>query len=99
MNLDDTSILSQLEELSQHLGIQVRYESMKREGTFSPGGLCRLKGEWLLIINSKAAVRDKIEALASAVNRFDLSQIYLKPGLRDFLESFTEKNERTSKHE
>ena len=99
MNLDDTKILSQLEELTHQLGIQVRYESLKKEGTFSPGGLCRLKGEWLLIINSRAGVKDKIEALASAVNRFDLSQRYLKPGLRDFLERFSEKKEVVLKKE
>jgi len=99
MNLDDNKILSQLEELTHNLGIEVRYEPLKKEGAFSPGGLCRLKGEWLLIINSQAGVKDKIEALASAVIRFDLSQIYLKPGLREFLEKIPEKDDIPSKHE
>ena len=93
MKLDDSNILSQLEELAHNLGIQVRYEPLKREGSFSTGGLCRLKGEWLLIINSHAGVKDKIEALAGAVIRFDLSQIYLKPGLREFLEKVPEKDD------
>jgi hypothetical protein len=50
--------------------------------------LCRLKGQYLLLINSKAPNRDKIEALALAVARFDLSQLFMKPGLRDFLTRF-----------
>jgi len=83
-------MLGQLEELAQSLAIQIRYEPIKKEGTFSPGGLCRLKGENLLIINSKATTKDKIQALAKAVNRFDLSQVYVRPGLREFLDTLPE---------
>jgi hypothetical protein len=83
--LDERSLLGQLEDLARGLGIEVRYEMLKREGASTQGGLCRLKGQYLLLVNSKAPNRDKIEALALAVNRFDLSQVFMKPGLRDFL--------------
>lgn len=86
--MDERSLLGQLEDLGRSLGIEVRYEMLKREGAFAQGGLCRLKGQYLLLINSKAPNRDKIEALALAVNRFDLSQVFMKPGLRDFLARF-----------
>jgi hypothetical protein len=81
-------MISQLEELAQGLDIKIRYEPIKKEGSFSAGGLCRLKGEWALIVNSKASGSDKIEVMAKAVNRFDLTGVYLKPGLREFLERF-----------
>ncbi len=83
--MDERSLLGQLEDLARRLGIEVRYEMLKREGAFAQGGLCRLKGQYLLLINSKAPHRDKIEALALAATRFDLSQVFMKPGLRDFL--------------
>lgn len=83
--MDERSLLGQLEDLARGLGIEVRYEMLKREGASTQGGLCRLKGQYLLLVNSKAPNRDKIEALALAVNRFDLSQVFMKPGLRDFL--------------
>lgn len=86
--MDERSLLGQLEDLSRSLGIEVRYEMLRREGASAQGGLCRLKGQYLLLIHSKAPTRDKIEALASAVSRFDLSQIFMKPGLRDFLARF-----------
>lgn len=86
--MDQGSILGQLEDLARSLGIEVRYEMLKREGAVTQGGLCRVKGQWLFLVNSKASTRDKIEALALAVNRFDLSQIFMKPGLRDFLTRF-----------
>jgi hypothetical protein len=91
--LDKNTLLSQLEELARSLAIEVRYEPLKREGAFTTGGLCRLRGRYLLIIHSKASVPDRIEALASALKRFDLSQLYLKPGLREFLEGFTEQGD------
>jgi hypothetical protein len=91
--LDENTLLGQLEELARSLAIEVRYEPLKREGPFSPGGLCKLRGEYLLIIHSKASVTDKIEALARALKRFDLSQLYLRPGLREFLDGFTEQGD------
>ncbi len=82
---DEKTILGLLEELCQNLGIQVRYEHIQKEGSFYPGGLCRIKGETVMIINSKAADDDKIQVLARAVTSFDLSQVYLRPALREFL--------------
>lgn len=87
--MDESQMLKEIEELAQSLGIEVRYENLKREGGSTSGGLCRLKGRHLLIIHSRAAARDKLEALGTAVNRFELSHLYLKPGLRDFLDRFT----------
>jgi hypothetical protein len=86
--LDERSLLGQLEDLARGLGIEVRYEMLKREGALTQGGLCRVKGQYLLLVNSHAPNRGKIEALALAVNRFDLSQVFMKPGLRDFLNRF-----------
>ena len=88
--MDENTLLRQLEELAESLKVEVRYESFKSEGSFSTGGLCKLKGEYLLIVNSKAAVREKAEAIAGALKRFDLSQVYLRPGLREFLDAFGE---------
>jgi hypothetical protein len=86
--MDEKTLLGQLEDLARSLSIEVRYEPFKKEGLFSSGGLCKLKGHYLLIANTKWSNRDKIEALANAVNRFDLSQVYLRPGLRAFLDGF-----------
>ena len=87
--MDEKNLLGQLEALAQSLSIEVRYDSMTHEGTFSVGGLCRVKGQHVLIINSRAATGEKIDALAKALCRFDLSQVFLRPGLRDFLDRFS----------
>ena len=83
--MDEKEILNQLEELAESLGIIIRYEQLLKEGSFFPGGLCKVKGEDILIINSMAGIDDKIEILANAVVSFDLSRIYMRPALREFL--------------
>ena len=88
--MDENTILGQLEELAQSLGIEVRSEPIKKESTFSPGGLFRLKGRYYLILNTSATLREKIHTVAKAVKRFDLSQVYVRPGLREFLDSSSE---------
>ncbi len=84
--MDEDTLLGQLEELAHALGIEVRYEPLKREGGFFPGGLCRIKGEYALILNAAATTEDKIETMAKALKRFDLSRVYVRPGLREFLD-------------
>ena len=89
--MDERSLLGQLEKLAHELSISVRYEPIESEETFSPGGLCRIKGEHVIIINGRATMPEKIYALARALKRFDLSQVYLRPALREFLESLHSK--------
>jgi hypothetical protein len=85
--LDERTLLGQLERLAQELSIPVRYEPITGEEVFTTGGLCRIKDEYVIIIETRAPAEEKIHALARALKYFDLSQIYLKPALREFLES------------
>ncbi len=84
--IEEQKRLEQLEEAAQSLGIEIRYETFKGESSLSPGGLCRLKGDYLLILNSRSGLSDRVNAIAAAVSRFDLSRTYLRPELREFLE-------------
>jgi hypothetical protein len=86
--MDDYLIIEQLEELAKGFGIQFRYEpiSLEEETINVVGGLCKLKGEQLLIINSKATEKDKIKVFVRALRRFDLDRIYVKPAIRALLD-------------
>jgi hypothetical protein len=88
--LNDDVLLNQLEELAERLGITVRYENMNVEDSPGSGGLCRLKGEYVLIVHSRATLREKIRVATRALRQFDLSGIYLKPVLRELLEESEE---------
>ena len=89
--MDEEAIIDQLEELARGFGIQIRYEAIKQdeESKKVAGGLCLLKGKYVVIINSKGTGRDKIKALAEALKHFDLDQIYIRPVLRELLDKFS----------
>ncbi len=86
--MDEGTIIDYLEELAERFGIQIRYEAIKQDedSINVVGGLCLLKGEYVLILNSKATVKDRIKTLAMAVKHFDLDQIYIRPVLRELLD-------------
>jgi hypothetical protein len=79
-------LLSQLEELAGKLGIAIRYENVTMEESSGSGGLCRLKGEYVLIIHSQAAAEEKIRILLEALKTFSIGDIYVKPVIRELLE-------------
>jgi hypothetical protein len=86
MFMDEEVLLSQLEELADKFKILVRDENINIEESSSTGGLCRVEGKYILILNSKATVREKIQVMIEALNQFDLSDIYIKPVIRGLLE-------------
>jgi len=88
MTMDESTIIPQLEELAETFGLQIRYEPIRSDDDLPNvlGGLCRLKGDNVLIINSNATVRDKIKTLAEAVKNFDLDRVYILPIIRELLE-------------
>ena len=85
--LEDEIILHQLEELAGRLGITVRYESGSSEEYFGSGGLCRLKGNYVLIIHTQAPGQEKIRLFLETLKRFPLDHVYIKPALRKLLEN------------
>ena len=88
--MDENAIIEQLEELIKSFGIQIRREAIKQDedSIHVAGGLCLLKGEYILIINSKATKTDRVKTLAAALKHFDLDRIYLRPVLRELLDKF-----------
>jgi hypothetical protein len=90
--LDEYNIIEQLEELIKTFGVHIRHEPIKQDEDLVKvvGGLCLLRGGYILIINSKATTMERINALATALKHFDLDQIYLRPVLRELLDRIPE---------
>ena len=89
--MNDEILLSQLEELADKLEILVRDENINiDESSTSPGGLCRVEGKYVVILNSKATVKEKIQVMITALRQFDLRDMYVKPVIRELLEGYKE---------
>ena len=90
--MDQNTIIVELEELIKSFGVQIRCEAIKQDEDLINvvGGPCLLRGEYILIINSKTTTMDRIRTLATALKHFDLDQIYLRPVLRELLDRIPE---------
>jgi hypothetical protein len=88
MTMDESTIVRQLEDLAETFGLQIRYEPIRLDDDLPNvrGGVCRFKGDDILIINSNATMRDRIKTLAEAVKNFDLDRVYILPVVRELLE-------------
>jgi len=86
--MDENTIIEELEELIKSFGVKIRNETIKQDQDLVNivGGLCLLRGEYVLIINCKATTMDRIKTLATALKHFDLDHIYLRPVFRELLD-------------
>jgi len=62
----DQRELHDLERLAERLGIEVRSRVL-RGAPGSGSGLCRVRGKWLLILNSHSTVHEKRSVLNDAI--------------------------------
>jgi hypothetical protein len=99
--MDEPPIVDLLEELAESFGLQISYEPIKLDEELGsrPGGVCLFKGQRLVIINPHASLKEKIKILSEAVRHFDLDQIYIRPVLRELLDSVAPKPSCTTVEE
>jgi len=76
--MKDNEVLSTLEEITRQLGLELKWE----DGHFT-GGVCRFDNRMMFIINSSLPTFQKVEVLCHELSRLDLSQIFIRPDLRD----------------
>jgi len=74
-------LLEEFFALGQKLGVKV----MKGKGSFS-GGTCKVNEERVVVINQMKPIEQRLNILAKSFSSFDLSEIYIVPALRDFID-------------
>ena len=76
-------LLELLESTADQLGIRVTYEPL--QSTVVHGGLCKVKGEYRIIIDKRATMEERIATLATALGRFDISELEVPPQVRELV--------------
>ena len=77
-----TVVFQEFEQIAEELNIRI----LQEKGNFN-GGYCLLEEQRIIVINKVKPLEQRIRALAQAFSRFDISQIYLKPAIREMIES------------
>jgi hypothetical protein len=75
-------MLLELEALALRLGVAIRAEPFDKGVLGGRGGLCRVRGKPVVVMDASLAVPEKIAVLAGALGRFDLDAVYLSPLVR-----------------
>jgi hypothetical protein len=78
--LSRKEIQRQLEELAQRLGAKVVYDDLN-----FPGGSCRGKGQFYIIINDHLALDEKIRHLCAGVSQLPWEQEELTAEIQNLL--------------
>jgi hypothetical protein len=76
-----TEQLRELERIAETLGVKVTYEAMDA----GAGGLCRLHGQYRLIIDRRLKPGDRAQMLAEALQRFDTTCVEMSDAARHLL--------------
>ena len=86
-------LLELLEAAAEQLEVRVSYEPLQTSVVH--GGLCRVKGEYRIIIDKRASAEERVSTLATAIARVmstasargdgDSSALELSPAVREVL--------------
>ncbi len=83
VNLAVDAMLQELKGAARHLGFEVREEELLREvGYRARSGACRLGATRVILLDRRASVDDRLEALCAALAGQDLEGVFLSPALR-----------------
>jgi len=79
-------LLELLEGAADQLGIKVSYDALQTSGLSAwHGGLCRVKGEYRIIVDKRATSEERCTTLATALATFDTTELELSQKVRDVL--------------
>lgn len=90
LEVDLPHVFEQLEALLGRLGVPVRCEPFDARvfnDLNAHGGLCKLKGATMVLIDARAPVADRVAVLAGVLAGFDLEGVYIAPQLRKLIEA------------
>ncbi len=83
-------MLELLEAAAEQLAIKVSYEPLQTGGlqTGLRGGLCRVKGQYRIIIDKRASDEERVATRATALSSFDTPELELPQKVRDLLRTY-----------
>ncbi|MBP9085250.1 MAG: hypothetical protein KBG15_03990 [Kofleriaceae bacterium] len=76
-------MLELLEQAAEQLSVKVSYDSI--QSSVGHGGLCRVKGQFRVIIDKRATTDERITTVATALATFDLSDVVLPAKVREII--------------
>jgi UDP-N-acetylmuramate dehydrogenase len=83
--VDDRDLLDELVRVATRLGVEVRIEPFETPPARG-GGRCLVEGREFILLDARAPLGERVNALASALSDLDLDDVYVTPEARDRVE-------------
>ena len=83
-NASHESAIEEMEAVCEKLGIKVVPAELTGDG-MSSGGLCKVRGEWRVIVDKRAPAGERVSVLARALCSFDLEDVFVSPKVREVI--------------
>jgi len=84
------SLLQSLVELAEKLSVRVIFRNLKDDEFVIKSGMCSIKGDTLIIIDSRVSLEEKVKTLCQELKKFNLDNIFISPAMRDILQGQNE---------
>jgi hypothetical protein len=88
--MEENSLLQELEEIAEKLSIVVQYDDLMGMDFKIKGGLCKVRGKHVIIMDRRTPATERIDLLVRALRQFDLSSVFIRPYIRSIVGESTE---------
>lgn len=78
-------VVQALQSAAVQLDVVVRFETLAPGGVLNGGGLCRLRGQWTVIVDKKAAPNDQASVLIEALAAFEVEALEIPKSVKQML--------------
>ncbi|MBF0225885.1 MAG: hypothetical protein HQK76_10560 [Desulfobacterales bacterium] len=86
--LRQEDLLENLRDIFKKLDVKVNEQNFRNVGIKVQSGLCKVKGDSIFILDKHKSIREKNEILAVHLSKVDLSEFYILPAVRDYIERY-----------
>ena len=81
-------LYQELIHLAERLQITVSEQNLKTSGFKVKSGLCRVRGQNMVVIDKHKSVSEKIHILAEQLAKIPHEDLYIIPAVRELLEAY-----------
>jgi hypothetical protein len=83
-------IYQELKDLAEKLNITVSEQNLRISGIRVKSGLCKVKGQDIVILDKTKSVYKKNKILAANLSKMPHENIYIVPAVREWLQKFSD---------
>ena len=79
-------LYQELKDLAEKLEISVREQNLRQPGVKVRSGLCRVKGQWVFIMDKHKNIHQKCRLLGICLGSIPMETVYVVPAVREFID-------------